>query len=127
VTDPSQPWVGWAPPLTPPAQAGLPAARAQQIADAVWDDDPHLCAAIMWEEYAATLPPAPAVASVQTGVQSVSYGAPTPGGELGLALGRAAWHRSFCSVQSVPLEVAPISGEDVPWSRWWTVDPVDPT
>jgi hypothetical protein len=124
VTDPSSPWVGWAPPLTPPAQTGLPAARAQQIADAVWDDDPHLCAAIMWEEYAATLPPSPAVASVQTGVQSVSYGSPVPGGELGLALGRAAWHRSFCSPGSVPLEVARISGGEPPPGVWWPVEPI---
>ena len=102
----AEPWTRWAPPLFPPSSEGLPAGRAQQIADALWDEDPHLCAALMWEEYAAILPPAPAVASVQTGVQSVSYGSPVPGGELGLALGRAAWHRSFCAVQSVPLRVA---------------------
>jgi hypothetical protein len=99
-------WEAWAPPLNPPSSDGLPRERAEEIASALWDDDPHLCAAIQWESYAAMLPPSPAVASVQTGVQSVSYGSPTPGGELGLALGRAAWHRSFCSARSVPLRIA---------------------
>lgn len=82
---------------------------AQAIADAWWDDDPHLAAALMWESYAATLPPELAVAQVSTGAQSVSYGRATPGGELGAALTRAAWHRSFTSYTSVPLRVSRIT------------------
>jgi hypothetical protein len=35
---------------------GLPSGGAQ--ADATWSTDPHLCAALQWESYAATLPPA---------------------------------------------------------------------
>ena len=61
----------------------------------------------MWESYAATLPPELAVAQVSTGAQSVSYGRATPGGELGAALTRAAWHRSFTSAVSVPLRARP--------------------
>ena len=53
------PWESWAPPIAPPADGGLPVDDAQAIADAWWDDDPHLAAALMWEHYAATLPPAP--------------------------------------------------------------------
>jgi hypothetical protein len=103
----SPPWESWAPPLAPPADGGLPVDDAQAIADAWWDDEPHLCAALQWEAYAATLPPALAVAQVSTGMQSVSYGRATPGGDLGAALARAAWHRSFLSsLVSVPLRVA---------------------
>ena len=51
----------WAPPLDPPTPGGLAAADAEAIALAWWHDDPHLAAALMWEPYAATLPPAPAV------------------------------------------------------------------
>ena len=100
-------WQAWAPPLAPPADGGLPYDEAQAIADAWWDDEPHLCAALQWEAYAATLPPALAVAQVSTGMQSVSYGRAVPGGELGAAMTRAAWHRSFLSgLASVPLQAA---------------------
>ena len=58
-------WEAWAPPLAPPADGGLPVDDAQAIADAWWDDEPHLAAALMWEAYAATLPPALAVAQVR--------------------------------------------------------------
>ena len=52
----------WAPPLDPPAAGGLPAFAAQAIAGATWSTDPHLCAALQWESYAAMPPPAlPAV------------------------------------------------------------------
>ncbi len=98
-------WESWAPPIAPPAEGGLPVEEAEAIAAAWWDEDPHLAAALMWEHYAATLPPAPAVSSVTTGYQSVSYGTPTPGGDLGLAMARAAWHRSFTTGVSVPLRV----------------------
>ena len=100
-------WESWAPPLAPPTDGGLPVDDAQAIADAWWNDDPHLCAALQWESYAASLPPTPSVAQVSTGAQSVSYGRATPSGELGLALARAAWHRSFTNAVSVPLRRGP--------------------
>ena len=89
-------WESWAPPLAPPADGGLPYDQAEAIADAWWDDDPHLCSALQWESYAAMLPPALAVAQVSTGAQSVSYGRATPGGELGAGDG--------------PRRVAPLAG-----------------
>ena len=101
----SPPWESWAPPLNPPATGGLPEAEAQAIADAWWELDPHLAAALMWEHYAATLPMTPTVSQVATGAQSVSYSPALPGGDYGLAMARAAWHRSFTTAVSVPLEV----------------------
>jgi hypothetical protein len=88
-------WESWAPPLSSPAEAGLPYDEAEAIAAAWWECEPHLAAALMWESYAATLPPELPVSMVTTGSQSVAYGQAIPGGELGLALARAAWHRSF--------------------------------
>jgi hypothetical protein len=118
-------WELWAPPLNPPVEAGLPYDAAQAIADAWWDEDPHLCAALQWEAYAASLPPAPAVAQVSTGVQSVTYGRAIPGGELGMALTRAQWHRSFTTLVSVPLQsVVPTVA--VPLPGWWEVEGTDP-
>ena len=100
-------WESWAPPLSPPADGGLPRAEAERIADDWWDTEPHLCAALQWEAYAATLPPTLPVAQVATGMQSVSYGRAVPGGELGAAMTRAAWHRSLLSaLVSVPLSNA---------------------
>jgi hypothetical protein len=100
-------WEAWAPPLSPPTTGGLDRDEAQAIADACWDDEPHLAAALMWESYAATLPPAPNVTAVSTGVQSVVYNPAMPSGPLGLALSRAAWHRSLMgSLVSVPLRAA---------------------
>jgi hypothetical protein len=98
-------WRLWAPPLDPPTAGGMPEDQARLIAGAYWDDeDPHLCAALQWEAYAATLPPGPAVAQVATGMQSVTYSPPVPGGDLGTAMARAQWHRSFTSgLGSVPL------------------------
>lgn len=97
-------WEAWGPPLSPPTTGGLDRDDAEAIAADWWDESPHLCAALQWESYAATLPPAPAVSAVSTGVQSVAYSPPMPGGQLGLALGRAAWHRSMLgSLASVPL------------------------
>jgi hypothetical protein len=112
-------WEAWAPPLAPPPDGGLRGAEAQAIADACWDDDPHLCAALQWESYAAMLPPSPSVAQVSTGAQSVSYGRATPSGELGLAMSRAQWHRSFISAASVPLAVAPVEGPHQPGPWLW--------
>jgi len=99
---PADPWVAWAPPLDPPTPGGLPLAQAQAIADAVWATDPHLAAALMWESYAATLPPSPSMASVSTGAQSVSYSPPMPGGDYGAAMARAAWHRSLMGSMASP-------------------------
>ena len=70
----------WAPPLDPPAAGGLPVDQAQAIAAAWWDHDPHLCAALQWEHYAATLPMTPTVSQVATGAQSVSYSPAQPAG-----------------------------------------------
>ncbi|MCL2585997.1 MAG: hypothetical protein FWE35_26480 [Streptosporangiales bacterium] len=104
---PGTDWELWAPPIDPPDDGGLPRAVAQQIADDHANCDPHLIAALQWEAYAGMLPPAPAVASVSTGVQSVSYA--SGGDGAALALARAAWHRSFLGdgMVSVPLAASP--------------------
>jgi hypothetical protein len=100
-------WESWAPPLSPPAEAGLPYDEAALIAAAWWDTDPHLCAALQWEAFAALLPAELPVAMVTTGSQSIAYGGPTPGGEVGAAMARAQWHRSFTGVASAPLRSRP--------------------
>jgi hypothetical protein len=100
------PWASWAPPLDPPTPGGLDAVEAEAIAARWWDADPHLAAALMWEHYAATRPPAAAVSQVATGSQSVTYSPALPAGDYGLALARAAWHRSFNTLASVPLRSA---------------------
>jgi hypothetical protein len=100
-------WETWAPPLDPPTDGGLDYDVAEQLAKLYWADDPHLCAALQWETYAATLDPAAAgVASVTTGAQRVTYSPPMQGGDFGLAVSRAEWHRSFAAVGSAPLRVA---------------------
>jgi hypothetical protein len=106
--------------LEPPTAGGLPEEEAQRIADAYWDDDPHLGAALMWEAYAAILPPTPTVAQVATGSQSVSYSPPRPGGEYGTAIARAEWHRSFLgTLASAPLVAdTPLAVHD---PHWWEV------
>lgn len=112
-------WQAWAPPLDPPTDGGLPVDAAQAIADACWSADPHLCAALQWEAYAAMLPPAPSVAQVSTGVQSVTYSPPMPGGGSGAAMARAAWHRALMgSLASVPLDLAPPALPTVPGDPW---------
>jgi hypothetical protein len=112
-------WHLWAPPLDPPVTGGLPADWAQQVADDTWAADPHLCAALQWEAYAAMLPPTPAVSSVNTGAQSVAYSPATPTGDYGLAIQRAEWHRSWTKVGSVPMvkdtTVAPVQ------QPWWVL------
>jgi hypothetical protein len=87
-------WRAWAPPLYPPTAGGLPEDEAAAIAADWWDEEPHLAAALMWEAWAATLPPALPVAQVATGSQSVSYSPPQPGGQYGQAISRAQWHRA---------------------------------
>jgi len=119
------PWVAWAPPLDPPTSGGLPYGQASAIADQCWMSSPHLCAALQWEAYAATLPPTPAVSAVSTGAQSVAYSPAAPTGSYGLAIQRAEWHRSFLTggLVSVPLVKAPPTYVPaLPWSSWWTVD-----
>jgi hypothetical protein len=122
-------WQAWAPPLNPPDPGGLPADAAQAIADAFWLTNPHLCSALQWESYAATLPPAPSVAQVSTGAQAVSYSPPMPGGDYGAAMSRAAWHRSLmASLDTAVLVIAPPGdvpgvGADLP--PWWPSWPPD--
>jgi hypothetical protein len=127
VTTPAIPWQAWAPPLDPPVDGGLPEDQAEAIADEWWDADPHLCAALQWEAYAATLPASAPVAQVSTGAQSVSYSPPVPGGDYGAAMARAAWHRSFVigGLVSVPLHAAEPRrfGMGAAWWNWWEVDP----
>jgi hypothetical protein len=123
------PWQAWAPPLDPPVDGGLPAIQAQAIADEWWDVDPHLCAALQWEAYAAMLPPSLPMSRVSTGAQSVAYDPPMPGGDSGAAMARAAWHRSFVTGElvSVPLRApAPhrIGGAEWFWN-WWTTEPAE--
>jgi hypothetical protein len=98
-------WESWAPPLSPPSEGGLDYDVAASIAAAWWECEPHLAAALMWESYAATLPPELPVSMVTTGSQSVAYGRAVPTGELGAAMAQAEWHRSFVAVASVPLRV----------------------
>jgi hypothetical protein len=105
-------WQLWGPPLDPPAEGGLPAATAQAIA-AVERDCPWETAALLWEAYAFTLPPEPAVASVSTGSQSVGYAAGHSAVQA--ALDRAAALRARCgTLFSVPL--------DKPGPVCWPVD-----
>jgi hypothetical protein len=122
---PPMAWQPWAPPLDPPTAGGLPADVAAGIADAWWSADPHMAAALQWEAYAAMLPPSPSVSNVSTGVQSVAYSPPVPGGDYGLAISRAAWHRSLAgSAASAPLTLADPAIETVPqyWPpRLWEV------
>ena len=113
----SELWESWAPPLFPPTEGGLPYDVAAAIADAWWPEDRHLCAALQWEAYAATLPPELPVSMVTTGSQSVAYGTPIPGGEMGKAVARANWHRSFTSAGSVPLVTA--TPRRAPVGTWW--------
>jgi hypothetical protein len=114
-------WEAWAPPIAPPAEGGLPRDEAESIAAAWWDADPHVAAALMWESYAATLPPEVPVAMVTTGSQSVAYGSAIPGGALGAAIARANWHRSFSAAGTVPLVAA--GRPELPPDNWWEVDP----
>jgi hypothetical protein len=115
-------WELWAPPLDPPVPGGLPRDLAEQAAAA--GDCPHCVAAMLWEAYAGMLPPSPAVASMSTGAQSVSYAAQGGGSEAGLAMARADWHRLMCTgtLSSVPLRVAPADDDFLYLQElpgWW--------
>jgi hypothetical protein len=112
-------WELWAPPMDPPVPGGLPYTVAEAIAAATWTYDPHLCAALQWESYAAMLPPAAAVATVSTGAQSVSYQPPMPGGDSGLAMARAAYHRSLMgSSEGVTMNQDPLALPSAPGNPW---------
>jgi hypothetical protein len=100
---PGPPWLAWAPPLDPPTPGGLDVGQAEAIAARWWTADPHICAALQWEAWAASLPPSAAVSQVATGSQSVTYSPAVPSGDYGLAVARAQWHRSFSTLVSVPL------------------------
>jgi hypothetical protein len=117
VTTGPPPWEAWAPPLDPPTAGGLPYGQAEAIAAACWDEDPHLCAALQWEHYAAQLVPEAAVASVTTGAQSVVYSGAAGGGDFGKAAARAAWHRSLRpTLASVPVRVPALARSTArPW------------
>lgn len=118
-------WQTWAPPLNPPTAGGLDLADAERIAALYWDAEPHLCAALQWESYAATLPPGSAVSQVQTGMQSVTYSPAMPGGDYGQAISRANWHRSFVStLVTVPLDLAPLDLAGIEPPGWWETEPV---
>ncbi len=118
--DDPQPWEAWAPPLDPPTAGGMPYALAQQIADTWWAVSPHLCAALQWEWYAATLIPTPAVSNVNTGAQSVSYSPAVASGDWGTAQARIDYHRSFlgdsASVQLVRQDRA--AQYPTSWTYW---------
>lgn len=71
-----------------------------------WPGRPHCMAAMLWDRYAATLPPTVVAAAVTTGMQSVTFGGPTATGAAGTAMARADWHRERCnggSLVAVPL------------------------
>lgn len=97
--------------------------QAEAIAAAWWAEDPHLCAALQWESYAATLPMTPTVSQVATGAQSVSYSPAQPAGEYGLALARATWHRSFTNALSIELEAPSDAVRRLGPRPWWEVEP----
>lgn len=123
MTSPAPAWLAWAPPIDPPTPGGLPIEMAEDIGRGWGGDEEshHLTAALMWEAYAATLPPAASVSSVQTGAQSVVYNPAVPGGDYGRAISRAAWHRSFTGgLVSVPLVLAPpYDPGPLPEGEWW--------
>lgn len=122
-------WQDWAPPLNPPVESGVPIDVAQEIADTYWESEPHLCAALQWEYYAAMQTPTPAVSSMSTGVQSIAYSPPAPGGAYGTAMARAQWHRGFITgqMESVPLYSSvpkpyPRLRSWLPWDLGWAND-----
>jgi hypothetical protein len=120
------PWQAWAPPLDPPTAGALPADMAMAIADEWWDADPHMCAALQWEAYAAMLPPGASVAQVSTGAQTVSYSPAAPPGALGMAMARAAWHRSFVTGELISVPIRATTRHRY-WCGdswvWWTSEP----
>ena len=99
--DTSFPGEDWFPP-------GLDPIVAQAISALWWAEDPHYAAYLAWTYYAATLPAAPSVASVGTGVQTVMYSPATDPSGAGAAMQRAQWHLEQSTgggLVSVPLAV----------------------
>lgn len=84
------PPIDWMPPL-------LDDARKAEIAAEV--SDPHMAAAVAWEEWAATLDVEGAVTSVSTGAQTITYAKGHSPWQA--AMDRASWHRSRSSIKSV--------------------------
>lgn len=94
-TVPLPPEASWLPP-------GMPDVDKATYLEA-YPTDPHRAAAEAWESWAAQAAAAPAIQSVSTGSQSVSYAAAVS--EYEQANRRAAWHRSRARARSV--EVGP--------------------
>jgi hypothetical protein len=114
------PWQPWAPPLDPPNNGGLPVAVAEQIAATWWDEDWYYALGLMWEAYAAMLTPTPAVSTVSTGAQSVSYNPAAPTGDYGEAIARADWFfarsHNAGGLVSIPLTTgAPVDAIGLGW------------
>jgi hypothetical protein len=111
-----QGWEAWAPPLNPPDPAGMPREVAQGIADTYWPGEPYICAGLQWQWYALSLKPAPAMSSVSTGVQTVSYA--NAKSAFDAAMERAQWFfdAEFGSLVSVPL-VSNVA--DAAWGPAW--------
>lgn len=81
--------------------SGMDSYTKQEHVDA-HPDDPHAAAAAAWEDWAAQQEdpdPSTTVASLNTGVQSVTYAGPRS--VRAQALERAAWHRARTAVTSV--------------------------
>lgn len=118
-------WQAMAPPLNPPDEAGLPEAYAAEIAAGYWETDPWLALALMWEAFAATLPPEPVVVSVSTGAQTVGYSG-GGGGPFAQALARAEWFRGQRG-SLVSIQLGRGGGPGEPWpADWWQRNYGDP-
>lgn len=129
MVQPAEPieWESWAPPLDPPTAGGLPRPIAERLAADWWATDPHYAAGLMWDWYAGTLDPEPAVSSVNTGVQTVSYDPPAPMGDFGAASRRAAWHFARSRNGAGGLVSIPLGrgepGRDLLRDMDWWIDP----
>src|SRR5215468_3156438 len=112
-------WEAFAPPLDPPSDGGLPVVYALEIVGQYWLSDPYLALAMLWEAYAASLPPEPAVVSVSTGAQSIGYGSAGGASAFALAMARAEHFRSMRGgLASVPLRVGQAEPPDLPIDFW---------
>jgi hypothetical protein len=83
--------------------SGMDEYAKQEYVD-LYPDDPHMQAAAAWEDWAAQQDdpdPDTMVASMSTGVQSVSYAGPRSA--RGQAMERANWHRARANAASVPV------------------------
>ena len=101
----------------------MPLEVAQGIADA-YPGQPYLIAGLQWQWYALSLPATPAVASVNTGVQSVAYAGSGSAFDAAMARADFFFGQAFGTLVSVPLIAHPNEG---PWGplrdmSWW-IDP----